>query len=169
MTTNMKMNQLYVINQQETKSRELSLVINEIEILTPNLISYESNFTQQEYSALQSFKGNQDIVYKTADKGGGWVIMNKNYYRNKIVKQHLFSNIYKEVSINSNKKVFKNLKEHVKKHESISTKKEIDYQINFKYTSSQFYCVPKVYKSEIRKNVINTEILNIYKFTVLAI
>ena len=86
----MKMNQLYVINQQETKSRELSLVINEIEILTPNLISYESNFTQQEYSALQSFKGNQDIVYKTADKGGGWVIMNKNYYRDKIVGQHFF-------------------------------------------------------------------------------
>ena len=41
----------------ETKSRELSLIINEIENLTPNLISYESNFTQ-EYSALQSLKAN---------------------------------------------------------------------------------------------------------------
>ena len=41
----------------KTKSRELSLIINEIENLTPNLISYESNFTQ-EYSALQSLKAN---------------------------------------------------------------------------------------------------------------
>ena len=37
------------------------------------------------------------------------------------------------------------------------TKKEIDYLINFKSTSSQFYCLPKVNKSEILKNVINTE------------
>ena len=25
-------------------------------------------------------RGNQDIVFKVADKGGGWVIMGKNYY-----------------------------------------------------------------------------------------
>ena len=64
----------------ESKSRELLLIINEIENLTPNVISYKSNFTQEEYSVLQYLKGNQDIVFKTADKGGGWVIMDKNYY-----------------------------------------------------------------------------------------
>ena len=125
--------------------------------LIPNVISYKSNFTQEEYSALQFLKGNQDIVFKTADKGGGWVIMDKNYYRDKIVKEHLLSNVYKEVSIDSDKKVFKNLKEHVKKDESILTKKQIDYPITFKFTSSQFYCLRKVHKSEIIKNVINTE------------
>ena len=36
-------------------------------------------------------------------------------------------------------------------------KKEIDYLINFKFTSSQFYCSPNKQKSEIIKNVINTE------------
>ena len=55
----------------ETKGWELSLIINEIEILTPNIVNYKSNFTQEKYSALQSLKGNQDIVFKTADKGGG--------------------------------------------------------------------------------------------------
>ena len=49
------------------------------------------------------------------------------------------------------------MKEHVKKYESILTKKEIDYLINFKFTSSQFYCLLKVHKSMIIKNVINTE------------
>ena len=99
----------------ESKSRELLLIINEIENLTPNVISYKSNFTQEEYSVLQYLKGNQDIVFKTADKGGGWVIMDKNYYWVKTVKEHLLSNVYKEVSVYIDKKVFKNLKKHVKK------------------------------------------------------
>ena len=38
----------------EIKSWELPLLINEIENLKPNVISYKSNFTQEEYSALQS-------------------------------------------------------------------------------------------------------------------
>ena len=62
--------------------------------------------------------------------------MDKNYYRNRIVKEHLLSNVYKEVSIDSDKKVFKNLKEHVKKYKSILTGKEIDYLINLKLTST---------------------------------
>ena len=83
--------------------------------------------------------------------------MDKNYYRDKIVKEHLLSKVYKKVSIDSDKKVFKNLKEHVKNYESISMKKEIYYLTNFKFTSSQFYCLLKVHKSEIIINVINTE------------
>ena len=63
----------------------------------------------------------------------------------------------KKFSLTVIKKVFKNLKEHVKKYESILTKKETDFIINFKFTSSQFYCLPKVHKSKITKNVTNTE------------
>ena len=44
----------------------------------------------------------------------------------------------------------------MKTYESILTKKEIDYLVNFKFKSSQFYCLPKVHKSEIIKNVLNT-------------
>ena len=45
----------------------------------------------------------------------------------------------------------------LKKYQSILTKKEIDYLINVKFTSSQFYCLQRVHKSEIIKNLINTE------------
>ena len=82
--------------------------------------------------------------------------MHENYYRDKIVKEYLLSSVYKEVSVDSDKIVFKILKGDVKKSESILTKKEIDYLINFKFTSSHFCCSPKVHKSEIIKNVINT-------------
>ena len=40
---------------------------------------------------------------------------------------------------------------------NILTKKEIVYLINFKFKSNQFYCLRKVHKSEITKNVLNTE------------
>ena len=36
-------------------------------------------------------------------------------------------------------------------------KKELDYLIKFDFTSSYFYCSPKVHKSDIIKNIINTE------------
>ena len=49
--------------------------------------------------------------------------MDKNYYRDKIVKEHLLSKVYKELSIDSDQKVFKNLKKHVKNYESILMKK----------------------------------------------
>ena len=64
--------------------------------------------------------------------------MNKNYYRDKIVKEHLLSNVYKELSIDNDKEIFKTLKEHVKKYESTLAKKVIDYLINFEFTSSSF-------------------------------
>ena len=82
----------------EAKSRVLLLIINEIE-----------NLTQEEYSALQYLKANQDIVFKTADKGSGWIVMDKNYYRVKTVKGHLLSNVYKEISVDIDQKVFINL------------------------------------------------------------
>ena len=82
----------------EAKSRVLLLIINEIE-----------NLTQEEYSALQYLKANQDIVFKTADKGSGWIVMDKNYYRVKTVKEHLLSNVYKEISVDIDQKVFINL------------------------------------------------------------
>ena len=131
----------------------------------PSIISYKSNFTQEEYSTLQSLKGNWGIVFKTADKRDEWLAMDKNYYWHKVIRKHLLSNVYKEVSVDSDKKVFKILKEHVRNEEYILTKKEIDYLRNFKFTSSQFYCLPKVNKPEIIKDV-TLKSLNIFKFTV---
>ena len=88
----------------ETKNKELSLIVNEIENLTPSLKNYNNNFTKEEQEAFKSL--NNNLIFKTADKGGGWVIMDKNYYKDQLVMPHLLSNVYKEVSRNSDKKVF---------------------------------------------------------------
>ena len=80
----------------ETKTRELSLIINETENLAPNVISYKSNFTQEE--------------------GGRWVIIDKNYNRHKLVKEHLLSNVYKEVSVDNEKQNINKFKGTCKKN-----------------------------------------------------
>ena len=141
----------------ETKNKELSLIVNKIENLTPSLKNYNNNFRKEEQEALKSLKENNNLIFKTADKGGGWVIMDKNYYKDQLVMPHLLSNVYKEVSRDSDKKVFKNLLEHIKKHKDIFSKKEMDYLTNFKFSSSQFYCFPKIHKSEIIKNAVKLQ------------
>ena len=49
--------------------------------------------------------------------------MDKSYLWDKIVKEHLLSNACKDVSIDSDKKLLKNIKEHIKIYESLLTKK----------------------------------------------
>ena len=57
-----------------------------------------------------------DITLKSKDKGGGLVLMDKSYYRDSLViKEHLDSNIYQEVPLDSDKKVFQKLKSLVEK------------------------------------------------------
>ena len=71
----------------EIKSWELWLIFYEIGKLTPKLISYKNNFTKEEYYTPSYLRGNQDIVFKTADKRSRSVVSNKKYYRDRIEKQ----------------------------------------------------------------------------------
>ena len=80
----------------ETKNKELSLIVNEIENLTPSLKNYNNNFTKEEQEALKSLKENNNLIFKTADKGGGWVIMDKNYYKDQLV---MFTKKFQEIVI----------------------------------------------------------------------
>ena len=84
------MNQFHVIRNKSTRKFQTK--------------SWYYPFTQ-EYSALQSLKGHLDIVFKTEDKGRGWVIIHKNYYQDKIVTEHLLSNVSKEISVDSDKSI----------------------------------------------------------------
>ena len=51
------------------------------------------------------FNISKDIIIKLTDKGRGLVLMDKAYYRGHLVnKEHLHSNLYKEVSLDSDKR-----------------------------------------------------------------
>ena len=64
---------------------------------------HRSLYEWLKYWNNDSFKGTV-LPAVTADKGAGWVIMDKNYYRGQIVEKDLLCNVYKKVFINNNKK-----------------------------------------------------------------
>ena len=126
--------------------------------LDPSFSSYTDNLTIQERNALQDLQNNRDIVIKKADKGGSWVVMDTDFYRDKLIMEgHLNTEAYTPVNDDCDVKVISKLKQHVKKYEECLTNKERDYLTNFDWESSNFYALPKVHKcSEIANKVNET-------------
>ena len=130
------------------KDDELNQIIRTIENLEPDKTSREDNLTKEERKALQELRNDDRIIIKEADKGGALVIMNKQFYENKLVMEdHLNdSTTYTKVDKDIDKNTTKKLGELVKKHEKCLTKKEIDYVKNNDWESSEFYIRPKIHK-----------------------
>ena len=62
----------------------------------------DPNLSQEERTALKELMENDDIIIKPADKGGCLVIMNKSFYRDKLVIQdHLNSDTYEKSDVAS--------------------------------------------------------------------
>ena len=75
--------------------------------------------------------------------------MDKSFYRDQLVLEgHLNSNDYKTLPLDADKKVMKNLKSLVKKHEDCLTDKEQDFITNFDWKTSHLYVLPKIHKSK---------------------
>ena len=71
-----------------------------------------------------------------------------------VIKGNLDSNVYQEVPLDSDKKVFENLKSLAEKCRSNLTKRKVDYLTNFKWQSSNIYCSPKVHKCKTIQEAI---------------
>ena len=107
----------------------------------------DRNITREETRALNSLKTYKDIVIKKADKGGMFVIMDSQFYRDKMVlKDHLNTSTYKIVSRFSDNRVMRKLQELTKKHSKCLHESEIKYINNKHWRSSNIYVTPKVHK-----------------------
>ena len=96
---------------------------------------------------MKNLMNNPDIIMKPTDKGGGLVLMDKSYYRDSLaIKRQLDSNVYQELSLDSDKRVFKKLKSLVEKYRGNLTKRKVIYLTKFQWQSSHIYCTPKVHK-----------------------
>ena len=68
------------------------------------------NLTRNERQALSKLK-KTNLVIKKADKGDTLIIMEPEFYRDKLVfKDHLSTDTYTRTDLNADKKVMKNLK-----------------------------------------------------------
>ena len=73
--------------------------------------------------------------------------MNTDYYRDKLVmSDHLNSNAYEKVEINSDTEIISKLKELVDKHSSCLTVNEKNYLKDYEWKSSELYVLPKIHK-----------------------
>ena len=86
----------------KSKDFESQHLVVSIENIETKEKQFNSNTSNNEEEALQKLITNKDIIIKPTDKGGGPVLMDKTYYCDHLVnKEHLHSNAYKEVPLDS--------------------------------------------------------------------
>ena len=98
------------IKQFKSKYLELQNLVKFTENIETEYKPFNSNTSKDEQGALKKLIINKDIIIKPTDKRGGLVLMDKTYYHGHLVdKECLHSNVYKEVPLDSDKKVYKQL------------------------------------------------------------
>ena len=117
----------------------------------------KDNLTRKERRSLQDLKSDKSILIKEADKGNAVVIMDRVYYRDKILEM-LEDNIYYELSNDkADRQTINMIKKLLNKHKSELFEEEIDYMSNFTFSQSYFYGLPKIHKSEEISNAIHAQ------------
>ena len=167
MAKTIRMNNQFLTNittslKVRIQSYNIQLNLLKIQIYKP----FNSNISKGEQEASQKVITNKDIIIKKTDKGKGLVLKDKKYYRDHLVnKEHLHSYVYKEIPLDSNKKVYKQLNLFVEKYKSNLTSKETKYLTDSKWQSSNICCACKVQKCKSVQEAIalaNDDYIEIY-------
>ena len=110
------------------KNKELNKIVQNIENLAPTSTKVKQNLSKKENDAITKLSTYDDIIVKKADKGGMFVVMDKTFYRDKLViSDHLSTDTYEVVPNNTDKLVMGALKNLLKKHSKCLTPQEIQY------------------------------------------
>ena len=105
------------------------------------------NIPRSQKQALNTLQKDTGIVIKEADKGGAIVIMDKNYYKEKILEQLNDRNFYREIDGNMDKTTMQVIGRLVTKYQNHITDKEQNFLLQFEVKTSNFYGLPKIHKS----------------------
>ena len=96
--------------QFKSKDLELQHLVKSIENIETEYKPFNSNISKDEQEALQKLRTNKGIIIKPTDKDGSLVLMDKTYYRDHLVnKEHLNSKLCKEIPLDTDKIVYKQL------------------------------------------------------------
>ena len=138
------------------ENNELKKIVDFIENIPPTKTKPVFNTSKSESAALHNLKAYDDIIIKKADKGGTLVIMDIDFYRDKMVlADHLHTNTYDVVSNKADDQVMKKLNNLLIKHKKCLFPKEIEYINNKKWKSSNIYVTPKIHKNAAIKAACN--------------
>ena len=90
------------------------------------------NITLNERNCISDLQNNESIITKEADKGGGIVIMNREYYKTKMLEMLGDNSFYRQANDDCSKTTFKKIKSLIKLSGDV-TRHEIDYLLNFEF------------------------------------
>ena len=95
-------------------------------------------------------------IIKQADKGGATAIMDKSYYRDKMLEMLSDTETYVELDQNEDDLVMKNIKRLTRQYEHELTNLS-NYIQNFSWRTSNFYGLPKIHKSSTINNAVTEQ------------
>lgn len=108
----------------------------------------KNNISYDQRQALKELQNNPNIIIKEADKGGAIVVMDREYYKEKILEMLQDSEIYKEIPSCMDKNTLGKIQTLISQYGGCLTDKEKDFLVKFENHNSQFYGLPKVHKSQ---------------------
>lgn len=133
--------------------------INNYPLETESRSKNVSNISKDERKAINTLANDNSIVIKQADKGGAFVIMDTDFYTDKMEEHVHDRSTYTPLLSNQDDEVMGKIKRLTDKYHNNLTEKEIDYLLNFETKTSNLYGLPKVHKSNVIKDQID------YSFT----
>ena len=109
------------------------------------------NITLKQREAIKSLAHDNSIIIKEADKGGGIVIMNTEFYKTKVLEMLSDANYYKPIPGSNQLQIFNKIKTLTTENRRM-TRNEINFLLKFECKTSTFYGLPKIHKSQIITN-----------------
>ena len=109
------------------------------------------NITLEQRNAIKSLAEDSSVIIKEADKGGGIVLMNTEFYKRKILEMLVDESYYSQIQDNCRKETFNKIKNLIGTNGNL-TNKEKDFLLNFECKTSTFYGLPKIHKSKTIEN-----------------
>ena len=122
----------------------------------------QNNLSQQQSRALKELERKvekTEVVIKSADKGDITVVMSPQYYRKMCEYELQKNNFYKSIgSRNPESRVLQIVKDFAVKYKSLLTAKEFEYITKRTYRMANFYCLPKLHKSEDINSILSQSV-----------
>ena len=126
---------------------ELAKIIENIERTDPAPMIHVDNLTLLERTAIKELSEMSDIIIKKADKGNTLVVMDTEYYRDKLIlNDHLYTETYRQVDVDVDKRCVLYLKGLMDRYRDSITDKEYKYFTSFDWWTSNFIGLPKIHQ-----------------------
>ena len=117
----------------------------------------KSNLTPVQYKLLQELKGNNEFIILPSDKNLGPAILNREFYMEKVLTEHLLTKAYRHMPppeankyLRETKNNLQSLYRHHKAKLGIAERQYFERSFTESHRNPMFYIVPKVQKEPIK-------------------